>query len=120
MSSRTQVFGMRDLRRALARLAGDLEDASEEAVAETAEQVKDDMQTFVPVDSGRLRDAITVEITAGGKGARVGPGDEVEYSEFVEFGTSEMEAQPYATPAAEAARRTLPAQVAGSVRRRVS
>ena len=60
-----------------------------------------------PVDTGFLRNSITVgrpdggSLTVGDLSAQVGP--EAAYGAFVEFGTSRMGAQPYMTPAAEQA-----------------
>jgi len=60
-----------------------------------------------PVDTGFLRNSITVggiyggTLTPGALAAQVGP--EAAYGAFVEFGTSRAGAQPYLTPAAEQA-----------------
>lgn len=60
-----------------------------------------------PVDTGFLRNSITVGSVYGGTlqpgalAAQVGP--EAAYGGFVEFGTANQGAQPYLTPAAEQA-----------------
>ena len=60
-----------------------------------------------PVDTGFLRNSITVGDIFGGSlqpgalSAQVGP--EAAYGGFVEFGTTNQGAQPYLTPAAEQA-----------------
>jgi len=54
----------------------------------------------VPVDTGRLRDGYEAHLT--GNGAEVT--SDVEYRDYVEFGTRYMEAQPHVGPAIEAVR----------------
>lgn len=104
--------------RILARLR-DIIDAMKSGSAngsrDAAEFIKDRAQELVPVDTGRLRDSIRVT-EVGPRTFTVGPGDEVEYAEYVEFGTSRMAAQPYMRPAAELARREFPQRVARRIR----
>lgn len=102
MAGKVRVTGTGKLRAQLIAMAKRLEESGKVAERKGAEEVRDDMQVLVPVDSGRLRDSIRIEET--GPGLDVGPGDEVDYSMFVEYGTSEMPAQPYAGPAADRAR----------------
>lgn len=117
MASKVRITGMKKLRSQLVDMAGRMETAGERAEREGAEDVRDDMQAFAPVDSGLLRDSIRIE--QGATGLQVGPGDEVEYAMFVEYGTSEMEAQPYAEPAAARARMAFTDTVRDTVRKAI-
>lgn len=62
---------------------------------------------LAPVDTGFLRDNIeqTEIATAGNPHAKVE--SKADYSMFVEYGTVNMEAQPFLTPAFESARRQV-------------
>jgi hypothetical protein len=77
------------------------------------------MEDFVPVDTGALRDSIRTDISRDELTAEIGPGDEIDYALAVEYGTSDTPSQPYATPAAESARRRFPRAVKEHVRREV-
>lgn len=74
------------------------------AARESAERVKNLMIEFAPIDTGALVASIRVQEGAKGLVYKVGPGAEINYAEFVEFGTSNMPAQPYVRPAIEAER----------------
>lgn len=100
--SKTRITGTGKLKSQLIDMASRMVQAGEQAEREGAEDVRDNMQAFVPVDSGHLRDSIRIE--QSGPGLDVGPGDEIEYAMYVEYGTSEAPAQPYAGPAADRAR----------------
>jgi HK97 gp10 family phage protein len=80
----------------------------ERAVKETAFAIVTEAQRRVPVDTGTLRRSIHADFPTP-VSARVGPS--VEYGAYVEFGTHRTAAQPYMTPAAEAARPKLLAAV---------
>ena len=54
-------------------------------------------QRNVPVDSGTLKRSIGLELSDGGMTAEVEA--TAEYSEYVEYGTRYMDAQPYIRPA---------------------
>ncbi len=63
--------------------------------------VENDAKRFSPVDTGRLRASLTHEIERS-KNEVVGRvGTDVEYAVYVEYGTSNMSAQPYLRPALE-------------------
>jgi len=66
------------------------------AVSQTAEKVKETTQSFAPVKTGALRDSYQSEKT-GELSAQVGT--DVNYSVFLEYGTSRAGAQPHLTPA---------------------
>jgi HK97 gp10 family phage protein len=84
------------------------------AVIKTLADIEGDAKNIVAVDTGYLKNSISREITAdtfagaGGQfGGEVGP--TAFYGEFVEYGTSRMEPQPFMGPAFE---RRVPAFMA--------
>lgn len=112
---RVRVIGEERLLARIRDIIDAMKSGGADASRETAEFIKDRAQDLVPVDTGRLRDSIRVT-KVGSREYTVGPGDEVEYAEYVEFGTSRMAAQPYMRPAAEIARREFPRRVARRIR----
>ena len=73
-----------------------------QAVTESCEDLVGQAQNLTPVDTGTLRASIHVEsvVQSGTKVVgTVATGGEAEYAAFVEFGTVDMGAQPYMTPA---------------------
>lgn len=115
MASKVRITGVGKLRSQLVDMAQRMETAGEVAERQGAQDVRTDMRALAPVDSGHLRDSIRVEEGAGG--LQVGPGDEVDYAMFVEYGTSRMVAQPYAGPAANRARTEFTSTVRDTVKR---
>jgi HK97 gp10 family phage protein len=83
--------------------------ATEAAVKDAGQALETGMKSLVPVDTGRLRDSIRHEVE--GTTAKAGPGLEVDYAIFVEFGTSRMAAQPYIRPTVQAVTLLFPALV---------
>lgn len=70
-------------------------------VAGTALAIETHAKLFVPVDTGNLRSSIQAQPDSPTQWT-VATG--VEYSIWVEYGSSKAAAQPYLTPAAELAR----------------
>lgn len=68
------------------------------------QRIEDTARALVPVDTGRLRNSLHHEVK--NFTLRVGSRD-VEYSAYVEYGTSRTPAQPYLRPAIEQAGRTF-------------
>lgn len=95
------------------------------AVRATAFQVQGIAQMLSPVATGANRNSIYTKTSKGNVGSpgelgdilpAVGLGEAVigpsmEYSFFLEFGTSRMAARPYLTPAAEQAQRLFAANI---------
>lgn len=65
-----------------------------EEVGLTAERYA---KRLCPVDTGRLRNSITHQVSVQGKAVYVGTN--VEYAPYVELGTKRQKAQPYLRPA---------------------
>lgn len=71
------------------------------ALVPIGEQVAEDMRRYVPVLTGDLRGTIKL-VLAGPLEVRITFGNvsgRIDYHLYVEFGTSIMDAQPYARPA---------------------
>lgn len=81
---------------------------ADEAVQETASDVRDLAKTLAPVRTGRLRKSIGKRKTRRGAAA---VGTDVEYGVFQEFGTRKMSARPYLTPALEQGKEILRAKL---------
>jgi HK97 gp10 family phage protein len=62
---------------------------------------------LAPVDTGFMRNHIAQTEDATPEHLRVTMESQADYSAFVEYGTVHMEAQPFFTPAFEAARRQV-------------
>ena len=95
------VTGIKALRRDFERLANKNRKAAQRLVAKNAIDIQRGAKRRdrVPVDIGRLRSSIEVDIKPDKLNAEVGTN--VEYAPFVEFGTRHMRAQPYLGPAFE-------------------
>jgi HK97 gp10 family phage protein len=62
---------------------------------------------LAPVDTGYMRDHISQTEEASSESLRSVTESAADYSVFVEYGTINMEAQPFFTPAFESARRQV-------------
>jgi HK97 gp10 family phage protein len=72
-----------------------------EAVTESCEDLVARAMEKAPVDTGTLRASIHVDSIVQSGGTVVGTvatGGEADYGAYVEFGTSDMDAQPYMWP----------------------
>lgn len=77
------------------------------AVNNAAESCVSLGQQLAPVDTGYMRDHIAQKEQASPESLRAVVESEADYSAFVEYGTVNMDAQPFFTPAFESARRQL-------------
>jgi HK97 gp10 family phage protein len=107
------VRGGDQLRRNLDRLAGaERRRAQQDGLEAGARIVETHAKIACPVDTGFLRNSITVdEVTP--MEAIIGP--HTDYAEHVEFGTSRMEAQPYMRPALDEHENEIVAAVEATV-----
>ena len=64
------------------------------------------------VDTGRLRASITSNVDSDGDGPYSDTGPNVDYAEYVEYGTSRQPARPYAEPGFQASRPAIDALAA--------
>lgn len=104
------VDGMRDLRQGLRKTKDGMLRVGKLTTRQTLEAIRDQSKKDVPVgETGRLRDGINIQIDKDELSGSVGMFDpDVDYAEFVEYGTSKQAQQPFMTPAVEDARRKLP------------
>ena len=82
--------------------ARQIADAIDQALARALEEVGLVAEGYAkkacPVDTGRLRNSITHQVRPSEKSVYIGTN--VEYSAYVELGTSRMDPQPFLRPAA--------------------
>lgn len=86
-----EISGLGEADAVLASVRTDVADA----VRKAAEAVAEEARRMCPVDTGALRNSITV--SSDGSGAEVIAGK--DYAVFVEFGTYKTAAQPFLVPA---------------------
>lgn len=72
-------------------------------LARRANKVSNQAKRLCPVDTGRLRSSITMDLGQDGDGLFAMVGTNVNYAEFVEFGTRYTRPQPFLRPALKAA-----------------
>lgn len=70
-----------------------------EIIGKTALDIQRGAKKRCPVDTGALRNSITVDFYPSGPTAEIGP--HMPYAGHVEFGTVKQKAQPYLFPAYE-------------------
>ena len=86
--------------------------AIDNAIKNSVEKVKFKAEakaiSLVPVDTGRLKGSITVkDLGPYNFELRAGYTNDVDYAQYVEYGTSKMKAQPFLRPAIEYARKEV-------------
>jgi HK97 gp10 family phage protein len=87
----SEILGLPQLLATFARFQVEAEAGEEIAERAGAAVVAADMRAKAPVDTGALRNSITV--SSAEEGAQVAA--TVPYARFVQFGTRYMEAQPF-------------------------
>lgn len=123
MVVRVKVTGLAAAKRALSRLVTDVHDAQEEVAEKWAADTLQHAVAGVPVRSGNLGSALEKRVSGSGEqaDAQVGVWEgDAYYGQFVEFGTSKMEAQPFLYPAAANANRQVPLWTRDAINKRVS
>lgn len=75
-----------------------LDGKKKEILEEAGRFVSGEAKLRAPVDTGKLRDSLTEQMNGQDQ---VDIGTVVEYSDYVELGTSRQDAQPYLLPAFE-------------------
>ena len=95
-----RIVGDRKLARQLERLAKASPEIVEDALREWSSDVESTAGRMVPVDTAQLRGSIVARVDVAGEQAEVGVWNpRAYYSQYVELGTSSMEAQPFLYPA---------------------
>lgn len=117
MAKNGSLLGTREFEAALEKAQAGLLEGAQAATDAGAESMADDMRGLAPMDTGELVDGI--QVVENEDGTRdVGTVD-VEHAPFVEFGTEDTPAQPFATPAAEVERQRFEGRVADEVKARL-
>lgn len=109
------IHGLGDLEKKLRKLPEVVERAGGRAVRLETDATADDMRRFAPRDTGELVDGIGSEYNAKAMTGRAT--STARHAGFVEHGTEDTPAQPYAEPAAEIARRRFPQRVRDEIKR---
>lgn len=118
--AKVRVDGVAEVRAAVGRVADALAGGARGGLAEAADALADDVRARVAVDTGNLASGVEVLTGPDGLTADVGWDDpDEDYAQYPEAGTSRQPAQPALGPAAQDARRRLPAAVTRHVRRRL-
>lgn len=99
------------------RIMVELPAAVDAAVATAAKLVEGRAKARVPVNTGRLRDAIHVERGGLAEYEVKGGDNEAWYGHLVEHGTTYTPPRPFMVPSAEESRAEATALVAAAVRR---
>jgi HK97 gp10 family phage protein len=84
-----------------AKITAEMRRAISQVIRKTAADCEAFAKGVVPVRTGNLKNSIQTEIESE---MSASVGTNVEYSTFVEFGTTRMSARPYMTPATERVR----------------
>ena len=117
ITMRLESRDLRRLQRQLNEVPEDVQRGAKEAVAESAETVRKQVERTVRVWRGKLKDRVRVREIGAGLTADVGWfDDDTYYAQFQEFGTSSIEADPVLTTAAEEERARFVDRVRREVR----
>ena len=92
---------------ALQILFGSVDGPSGKALAKLGVRVTTRAKQLAPVDTGRLRSSIAMEIGTDNGDVVVRVGTNVHYAPYLEFGTRRMTARPFMRPALDAIRGTV-------------
>jgi len=108
------IHGLGELEKKLRKLPEVVERAGGRAVRLETEETADDMRRFAPHDTGELEESIGAEYNAKTMTGRATA--TARHAGFVEHGTEDTPAQPFAEPAAQIARRRFPERVRTEVK----
>ena len=89
--------------------------AARKAAQAEAEELARRIRQKAPVDTGKLRNSVSVQTTKDGGRVTVGRG--IRYAGYIEDGTATMRAQPYIEPAVQEARAGFETSVAAAVKK---
>jgi HK97 gp10 family phage protein len=97
-----EIKGLDSLMRKLSTMGGNVLDALEKSVKQTAVIAQGDARTNAPVDTGALKGSISTEHERKSDSATSKVYTNVEYGLYQELGTINMAAHPFMLPAAKA------------------
>ena len=90
---------LEELLKRLHDLGGDIENAVTQGVLQAGKKVQADAKRLTPVDTGLLRESITVRHEQDGADHLAVVGTVTNYAAFVELGTIKKPARPFLYPA---------------------
>jgi HK97 gp10 family phage protein len=97
--AKSYIKGLDSWERWISSIPDDVEEDVQQVVAETAYNIEADAKRLVPVDTGHLRRSISTELNMVTKGYQATVGTNISYAQYIEFGTSKMDAKPFLIPA---------------------
>lgn len=109
MAQKVTIAGIKSLERKLGKLPAVVEDGLREAVKAQLKATAEDERQLAPRDTGELADSIQTETADGGLGGIVAV--TADHATYVNNGTRDTPAQPFATAAAKLARKQFPDRV---------
>lgn len=110
--TRISIEGVAGARLALGRVRASVGDGADDAARAIAADVAEEWRRSAPVDTGAYRDSIESDDDSAFS--------DIEYAHFVEFGTSNMPAQPAASEAAAREEARAAGIVTAAIARRLS
>lgn len=124
MARRSRVSRMRKTRRFINRLPKEIRQDLRSEMEWAGDALLQQAQDFAPVESGTLRDALSVRRSSDRLTAEVGvirkrAKRKAFYAAFVEFGTVNAPAQPFLGPAMESLRPVILARVGAALRKTI-
>ena len=102
-----EIKGLDSLMRKLDRMGGNVLDALDKAVRETALVAQGDARQNAPVDTGALKGSISTEFDRNAESSTGTVYTNIEYGLYQEMGTVNMAAHPYMMPALNANKSTF-------------
>jgi HK97 gp10 family phage protein len=109
MPKAANVRGAGELSRKLKQLPKVVDKSSVESIRVETNNIANDLRRLAPRDTGDLAESVQAEVRA--KQLRGIAAVTAEHAKFVNFGTTENEAQPFADVAAELSRDRFPGGV---------
>ena len=102
-----QITGLDSLMRKLDSMGGNVLDALDKAVRETALVAQGDARQNAPVDTGALKGSISTEFDRNAESSTGTVYTNIEYGLYQEMGTVNMPAHPFMMPALNANKDTF-------------
>lgn len=98
----------KNLTKQLEQLGGFSDEMAEEIANNIAVVALNAARNFVPVDTGALKQSLTLEVAKEGDKFVAYVGSDLEYAPDVEYGTSGSSPQPFLNPAGREAEKDMP------------
>ena len=118
--TRLETEGLEELINAVQRMGSEGRKIENKALKEAGAVMKEAIQNEAPVRTGKLKESITVsgvKTKDGVKYVEVGPGKDVYWGKFIEFGTVKLRAKPFMAPGYENAKERILSAIKEELRR---